>query len=385
MQAPSKRFLTATLAALVGLLVAAAPGLAQQRQDDPTARFDDLVEVSEVLLDVLVTDEEGDVVVGLGPDDFVVVEDGEERRVTGASFYSNRFLVERERAAGELAQPAEGEILADRYFVLFFHDQRRLGDPRNVLWRQQMDAARKAERWIESEMLGGDWVAVASYDVKLQVHSDFTQDRGHLVEAIDRVVQGEDPDNEWRSRRPETPDNVPSLLAGLPEGNALRDETTRIYDGIRLLAEATQPILGRTNLMLFSIGFGDVRNAAGSGGFVEGSLVSRPDERFYPEMIEALNANNVAVYPIDLTPSTFDHAQRDFLQVLATDTGGTYYFNFTNFLTPMREIADEANGYYLLSFEAEHAAGETGYREVEVRTRNPDFEVQARRGYRYGT
>ncbi|MEM8929526.1 MAG: VWA domain-containing protein [Acidobacteriota bacterium] len=373
------------LTALALALLLVFPATAQTTAD-PTAQFGELVEVSEVLLDVLVTDGDGQVVVGLAADDFVVVENGEERPVTGASFYSNRFRVEGESRQGELRKPAENEVLADRFFILFFHDQRRTIDATNVLWRQQLDAARQAKRWIEKEMLGGDWVAVASHDVKLKVHSDFTRDRGRLLDAIDRAIEGKDPSNEWKSRRPENEDDgSPALLANLPAGNDLRDETTRMYDSLRLLAEASRPIVGRKNLMLFSIGFGDVRNAAGSGGFTSGSFVSRPDERFYPAMKEALNANNVAIYPIDLTPNNLQHAQRDFMQLLAVDTGGTYHFNFTNFVTPMRQIADEANGYYLLSYLAEHRSGENGYREVQIRPRNPEFEVQARRGYRYGT
>ena len=55
-----------------------------------------------------------------------------------------------------------------------------------------------------------------------------------------------------------------------------------------------------------------------------------------------------------------------------------------NFITPLRRIADESNGYYLLSYLAQHPAGEVGYRKVKVTTRNPEFRVRARKGYRYG-
>ena len=57
------------LAALILILLSAVPAVAQE--GSPAASFDDLVEVSEVLLDVLVTDKKGNVIVGLGPDDFV--------------------------------------------------------------------------------------------------------------------------------------------------------------------------------------------------------------------------------------------------------------------------------------------------------------------------
>lgn len=65
--------------------------------------FRDLIEVSEVLVDVIATDAEGEVVLGLGKDDFVIEEDGEAVEITGASFYATRY-------AGDVpgAMPATG-------------------------------------------------------------------------------------------------------------------------------------------------------------------------------------------------------------------------------------------------------------------------------------
>ena len=61
------------LAALVATLVASGPGMAAA-QDNPgqQPRFGEFIEVREVLLDALVTDPRGHVIVGLGKNDFVV-------------------------------------------------------------------------------------------------------------------------------------------------------------------------------------------------------------------------------------------------------------------------------------------------------------------------
>ncbi|MEM6792807.1 MAG: VWA domain-containing protein [Acidobacteriota bacterium] len=382
-----RRFLGGALLALALTLPSAAqePGAQEPDLETPRGSFDDLVEISEVLLDVLVTDREGKVVVDLGPEDFAVIEGGERRPVTGASFYSNRFAVEQARQNGELLQPAAGEVLADRHFIFYFQDARRLDDPGRRIFRRQRDAVRQAKRWVEEEMLGGDWVAIVGYDVKLKVFSDFTQDREQLTAALDRMSRGKDPQNSWPSRRgddSENPLSVPSLLSHLPEGKSLRDESESMYDGLSLVAEATRDIVGRKNLMLFSLGFGEIERIAGFG---LRSLTSRPDGRFYPGLQESLNDNNVAVYAIDLVPGTGDHAQADFLSVLADDSGGRYLFNFVNFMTPIRAAADEASGYYLLSYQAEHPRGEVGYREVEIETVREGFEVRARGGYRFGS
>lgn len=382
---PVPRLARAVVIALFGFLATGlAPlALAQQQPLEPADSFGEMVEVTEVLMDVLVTDGDGNVVLGLGPEDFTVIDEGQERPVTGVSFYSNRF--ELKEGVQGIQHPAVDEVLADRYFILFFHDQRRLAEPSGRIYRRQVDAARQARRWVEEEMLQGDWVAVVGYDVKLKVFADFTRDRGHLVEAIDYAARSRDPKNEWLSRRPDVPEGTPSLLAHLPSGKELRKESKRIYDGLSLVAEATHDIVGRKNMLLFTIGFGELRNIAGNSGFIAGGITARPDERYYPDLEASLNDNNVAVYPIELTPPEFESSQQDFLQLLASDSGGEYFFNFVSFITPMRLIADEANGYYLLSYAAEHPSGESGYRDVEVEVTNPELKVRARTGYRFGT
>lgn len=335
--------------------------------------YRDLVEVSEVLLDVLVTDRDGNVVVGLTPDDFVVEEKGKVLPLTGASFYSNRFLLPENRTGG-VAKPGPGEVLADRHFIFYFHDQRRIDDPGSRIIRQQLDSGRQAKRWIEEEMLQGDWVAVVGYDVKLKVYSDFSRDRKSLAEAVERASRGIDPGTEWASRRPEVAEGVPTLLRDLPTGKELSKASEHMYDALSLVAESTHGIVGRKNLLLFTIGFGDLRM-----GF------SRPDSRYWPKLRESLNDNNVAVYPIDLVPTEFQHTQEDFLSELANETGGYYHRSFVSFITPLRQIADEVNGYYLLSYLASHQEGERGYREVTVKARNPELKVRARQGYRFGS
>ncbi|MDA8018392.1 MAG: VWA domain-containing protein [Thermoanaerobaculia bacterium] len=372
--------------AMLVLLALTFSAVATAQTEAETPRFEGMVEVSEVLLDVLVTDRKGNVVVGLGPEDFLVTEDGEEVPLRGVSFYSNRYLVQEREEVTErrLSGPAENEILADRYFIFFFQDQQRTGGVvGSRLLRQQLDAARQAKRWIEEEMLGGDWVAVVSYDVKLHVHSDFSRDRSVLLRAVEDAARSKNADNQWASRRPDaaTLGDRPTLLTSLPQGKELSKQTRRMYDAFELIGEATREILGRKNVMFFANGFGNLERVAGRG--IDG-ITARPDQRYWPEMVESLNDNNVAVYPIDLSPSYTDHPQADFLSHLADTTGGKYYENFVSFLTPMRQIADEANGYYLLSYPASHPADQSGYREVEVTTVNPEFKVRARQGYRYG-
>jgi len=358
---------------LVPATLAQAP---QKTQDDagaqePAARFEEEVEVSEVLLDVLVTDNDGRVIVGLEPDDFVVEENGEPVEITDVTFYSNSVFMEN-LAPTSSEELDVSKVPVDRYFILFFHDQRRETNRIVQAQRQQLEAARKARRWVREEMLPTDWVAVVSYDAKLAVHEDFTHDKAALLRALEDAPVSKDTQGNWPSRIEET--DEPSLRVHLPKGKQLRKATRNIYEGLEVLGQAAGHIPARKNLLFFSRGFGEINDFG----------IYQPDPRYYYDMAEILNENNVAVYAIDTTPLEVSHSLENALNSVANDTGGRYYFNFTNFIAPLRQIAEENTGYYLLSYKATHPAGESGFQKVKVKTVNPRFKVRAREGYLYG-
>lgn len=361
-----------TLRSLVVLaLLTLLPSSAARAQSQaPAGGFEGLVEVTEVLIDVLATDRDGNPVHGLGQEDFVVEEDGRPVALTSVSFYSTRYAPDGSVLGAE-------DVPSSRYFIFFLHDQSRSGAFGTRLTSRLFDAARQCHRWIEEEMRPGDWVAVLSYDVKLKLHQDFTQDRGALAYALEAAAIGKDPEVTSPSKRGRPPaGGSASLGRHLPSGRQLRKETGDVHDALRLVAEAAGYTVGRKNLLLFTLGFGRV------DGFTR---VARPDPRYYPRLEQALNDHNVAVYPIDLTPDFFERQQRDFLGELAFDTGGRYYENVVSFLTPLRQTSEENLGYYLLSYRSEHPAGQTGYQEVTVKPRDPNLRLRARQGYRYGT
>ena len=358
------------LAVLMLLTLGIAPTVAQE---DP-ATFAGKVEVVEVLLDVLVTDKDGNVILGLEPSDFVIEEEDRPVDVTGATFYSNRLFVDAASEAGKL-NVAQSEVPVDRYFILFFHDDPGSGA---VVLREKLDAVRRAKEWVSEGLLPNDYVAIVRYTKKLIVHQDFTTDIDEILSGLDSVAKGKDLGGNWPSRLAET--DGPSLRRGLPQGKELRKETTRIYSALEAVAEASGSIVGRKNLMLFSIGFGEVD--------MHGLFL--PDRRYYDDTYQTLNDNNVAVYGISMLQTTgarsplvasLDSA----LSALAADTGGRYYRNFTSYKTPLEQIVEDNNCYYLVSYSSEAPVGDSGYREVSVQTVNPDFVVRARRGYAFGS
>ncbi len=365
------RKLPSAALALAAFWALAQAASARQEPPPPQAGFQEKVEVREVLLDALVTDAKGNVIIGLDKSDFAVREKGRPVELTGVTFYSNRRLVESAEAVAHKGINVD-QVPEDRYFILFFDDQKDNAVDAPQLLTRQMDAGRRAADWISRDLLPNDYVAVVSYDKKLKVQQDFTRNRSDLVAAVGAALRGKDSEGNWPSRI--DPKGGPSLFAGLPRGNDLRDKTATIYDAVRLLAQASGSIPRRKNLLLFTAGFGSVSTF---NQYI-------PDPRYYPPMMEALNGSNVAAYTIDLVPQGVHHPLSDAMNQLSDETGGRYFFDVVNFLTPLEQTAKENSGYYLLSYRGEHPAGAKGFQEVEVRTTNPEFRVRARRGYEYG-
>ncbi len=326
------------------------------------------IRVAEVLLDVLVTDRKGNVIDDLRPEDFVVLHDGEEQEVVSASFYGG---------PSELASAGGGgTVRTDRYFILMFHDQRMQAP---ALSGPQMDNARWLKRWIEEELQPNDQVAVFAYQARLKFYLDFSRDREEILAAVDAASRGKRDLDHWVTRsEPEFDPNSPSLAVNLPTGKELARRSRKLQQGLEVLGEAAEGIAGRKNLIMFSLGFGEI------GQF--GSYT--PDTRYYPPMREALNAGNVAVYTIDTMGSRrrsiASASLNDSLSLISNETGGHYYANFTNIMTPMRQVAEENQGYYLVSFRSEYEAGTEGYRNIKVKVREGRYKVRSRTGFRYG-
>ena len=345
------------MTALLALLLLQPPVAAGE---PPLGRFDDRVEVSEVVVHAVVTDRRGRQVVGLEPADFVVRENGELVEVTSAAYYPQGAL-----RAAELEVPVPGLPrlrAAGRTFIFLFHDL-RLGDRESLgVLSHQLRAGRDARRWVREELAADDLVAVAGYDFRLRIHQDFTGDPAAIERAISRASA-----RESEEERPAAP-GAPSLLDGLPGFRERRQRSARLRGALGLLAEAVRELPGRKHLLLFSVGIGLAGHERGVLG-----------PRDVPTLVEQLNDSELAVYCLDTTPPEVEHALADTLNLLAEATGGQYFGHIARFQAPLRRIDRRLQGYYLLTYVSTHAGAE--FRRLEVATRSRELVVAARRGY----
>ncbi len=362
----------------VALVVLHSPELRAEEPSQQTpvlvAPFGAEILVSEVLLDVMVTDKKGNPILGLGPADFQVTEDGKQVQVTSAAFYSNRRYTGAQENPPAAAAPRDNSGLAPHYFIFFFDDQRSHSVDVPVLLQRQIRAGRDAVEWLHAGLAPTDWVAVVGYDNRLKVFQDFSQDTDALERAILAASTGRGVRENVPSRQVPSPPGAPTLAPGLPVGEALSQQTGTIYEALTLVAEASAPLVGRKNLLLFTMGFGRMNR------FHQ----YEPDPRYYEPMSESLNDANVAVYAFDLTDTGATHPFANAMGQISDDTGGRYFPNVLHFKTPIAEVAKETSGYYLVSYQAGHLTGLRGFQKVTVALANPELEVTARKGYRFG-
>ena len=230
-------------------------------------------------------------------------------------------------------------------------------------------AQKDALAFVRDQLKPEDRVAVASYEARLNIHADFTSDEKILAKALEDVVTFANGLTEVPSYAGEA-----SILRNI-DVDEMVNGTGRIYDALEILADALRPIRARKVVALFSPGIG----AASSLN----SRIPDMDETFFRPMIRALNAANVTVHAVALIPEASFSAIEQNLSRVPAETGGEFYTNVVNFMTPLKKLERESSGYYLLSYRAPKRDGEKGYQKIDVSLRNPEFRIRARDGYLY--
>lgn len=369
-----------SLAALLFVDATARPASA----DEPvaaTAGFRDEIAVTEVLLDVVAFDRNGDAVADLGIDDFVVLEDGAPVEATSVSFYSTAY-----GPSGTLADGPEAEIPASRYFILLFHDPRtRHAQPLHAfptLLRQFLRAGEQSRAWLTNGLQPSDWAAVVGFGTHgLRVVQDFTQDRERLAAAAESVTRGARSTLPRPSERPRDPrPGEPALRRLLDRQPDQARRGRDIEDALARVAEASAHIIGRKNLLLFTPGIAPPsrQRQTGPRGSRRRHSADHRSGHPYPELEQALNASNVAVYVLDLGGPRPAASEAE----VAERSGGAFLAGL-RFRHDLEQIADENRGYYLLSYRSTLTREGSGYRTIDVHARDHRITVRARHGLHF--
>lgn len=305
-----------TVAAAIIALPAYAIG--ESPQDQPVRTFKSSVEV--VSVSAVVKDRKGRFVGDLQPDDFVVSEGGEERKILDFR--------------AETDGPVKLGLLVDASGSM------RVG-------RKTVDAE-TAARHLFSALRPSDEAALFSFDTQLDRVVGFTSDVAVLEQALGRLNP--------------------------PFGQ------TSLYDAIgeaaRVVAAAGREEAGglpqRSALVVLTDGI-DTRSRSTTEQVA--AAASRIDVPVYIIAVMA-GVDDPRVYG---NPA-FDVSG---LEQLARGTGGEMFIASApaHASVAARQIVEELRHQYVLAFEA---STRDGWRPVEVRARNNRFTVRARTGYSAG-
>lgn len=331
------------------LLVAASSlGLAQQPQFRAV--------VTEVEVDVSVTDGDGNFVRGLGPDDFEILEDGQPQALSAFSVVDIPVATPaRVKAALAVAGDvtSNAEAAGGRLWVMLLDTPASKEGDEGIQAMRARQTQNVARRFVEEAMAPDDSMAVIHVQGTMRQSQALTRDKRLLLDSIERFSMG-----------------VGSVM---PETG--QEAVTRVISLFRLIEDLSARLGAITNRRTAVLWF---------GGGIPFQLAEAANTlpSWYRDAIRAAQRNNVAIYAIDPGGlGTKGIASLAALRAVAEDTGGEAIVNTNEFIRGFARIVRDNSSYYLLGYSPRVAHVDGRFHAITVRVKRPGVRVRARRGY----
>ncbi len=390
-----------------------------QGASNPQKPIQHEVNVVIKLVQVYVTDKSGKPVQGLDRSDFVVFDNGEEKRITEFERHELTASIPNAAAPAEKEGASSPKTIApvekmNRKFFIFFDFA--YNTPKGIL-----KAKEAALHFIDTRLLSTDEIAVASYSAmrgivlneflsfdhpkirKTIINLDF----GSLVTGQATDVEAEyyrqlengkeKPSNEWERRESK---NI-----------------ARLYlENLTALAKALRYVPGQINIILFSSGI-PASLLYGPGVAIDHELDETIQTDFILrqasyEMKRSINDANCAIYSFDTRGQEVDLFAKDAaafvdhdrsssilnrpnqntvfkptqitgertLREVAQETGGKYYGNINEFQAGLEDLQKLTGTYYTLGYPiTEKWDGD--FHKIKVGVKKKGLDVHAQAGY----
>jgi len=340
------------------------------------------VAVTLKLIQVYVTDQEGNPVTDLRKEDFILRDNGELKTITDFETHFT-FLEQKKpataRVAEETVQPEPPHLLArlSRKFFLFLDIQRN--DPIGV-----MKAKRVARYFVENQIQPGDEVGVFSFQpaAGFVLHEYLTTDKEKMYTAIKKAralpvysLFGDlavEPGQLLVGSSGAGGQGKSGMEAGLPapeEGPgwaAMAQPLYVFFYALEDLSQSLQYVSGIKNIILFSRGAG-----AKSTFDLLGTMLASANCRVY-----TVDTNWKRHY----LKGYFESGMGAALKQLAISSGGKHFEDPDDIETIANDIQQMTGNYYVLGYYIQQEwDGE--YHEVEVEVNRQDCEVYSQKGY----
>ena len=327
----------------IGLLpaaVAVQPAATSAQEDQPAFR----VTVNMVQLNVAVTDNKGNYVTSLRPEDFVITEDGISEKI--ATFGEGDSPVRRVgelAAAGDPADPSKGDQLADlpatgnvgslssalagsNVFVLF--------DTSNYMYRGFVFAQDAIADFVRS-LDTVNRISFYSYSRDLSRSAALTSDRSTVLSAVRTTVAGDD---------------------------------AALYNSLLLTLKDASQYTGRKVVVVFSNGPDNV------------SVVPPED------VAELAQSAGIVIYMVSTQQAQLDPVSTAVFGRMTAATGGKAYFakNWHEQKQAFSSIHDDLGHLYSLSYYPKPNTNR-GWRSISVKLvagKDRKYHIRTRNGYR---
>jgi len=390
----------ATAAALCCAL--ALPGTLFAQQTASPDEYTFKVQSSIVLTNVIVRDKKtGEVVKGLKPSDFTILENGKPQKIETFDFENVDQMIQPQpqtTVSGEISvtallnKAAHPDVVAlrDHRLIVMFFD----------LSSMQVDdldrAVESAQDYVNKKMQPADLVALVSMGTSLSIDQDFTADKTALLHGIGvyngSEGQGFTPGSEGGGTDA-TSDDAGSYVPDDSEYNALN--TDRELYAIRTIAKSLDRVDERKSLLYFS------------GGLTRNGIENEASLR---AAVSAAVHANISIYSVDsrglqALPPVGDASKgslrgtsaytggamqsqlnsnfssQETLATLSADTGGTAFFDSNDFAPAFQKIQQDTSAYYILGYRSSNPARDGTFRKLTVKMNRSDVKLEYRPGY----
>ena len=415
------------LALLVVLPTFCAPGQSEAGQ---SPKAPDILHVTThmVQVNVIVKDDHGHPVPGLSQSDFTIFDDGKPQEISS-------FAVEQTRPPVSIP-PVPPDIFTN------IPDRQSGGSPAvtvilfdglNTRWEDQARVRVQILKFLK-QLQPADRVGLYTLDTRLVMLHDFTSDSESLVKALNSYsgrsgneVKDSEADN--AENPPQWVDSVQDLQgmsgalssAAVSNGIAqwlanavaaeanyyMNQRVAMTVNALVAIADHLRGVPGRKNLVWVSSGFPLLEGMdqfEQTGDFSRGNTYGEEIKR----AAEALNDVNLAIYPVDarglMVDPSFEvnsrppsmaayrrmqrlklpqHLADNFptMDEIAKRTGGRAFYNTNDIQGAIRQVIDDSQLTYLLSYYPTNTVWNGQFHKIKVKVDRPGLHLQYRDGY----
>ena len=363
------------------------------------------VQTDLVLVNVTVRDKNGNLIRGLKPEDFTILEDNKPQTVVSFDVenidaVANQDVAQTkllpgpptaEGSAASAATSASGSAnqFKDRRLIVLFFDL-------SAMEPDEIDRAiTSAEHYVDTQMAPADLVSIVSLGSSLLVSQDFTSDHGLLKKQLQAFSAGSGQGFEegTTGTTEGTPDTGQPFTADDTEYNIFN--TDRRLEALRSVAEKLSHLQQKKSLIYFSSGMDrtGIENqselrAAINAAVRSNMAIYTMDLRGLQAFVaggEAQNASlrGTSAYSgqsmINALNSNF--TTQETLVTLASDTGGRAFLDSNDFTQVFKGVQQDTSTYYLLGYRSTNPARDGRYRRIVVKVNVSGAKIDYRRGY----